>query len=335
MATNPYTSQTISGYNSSPPPDDGSQVASNEITWAKHKDKLGDPVKTLAEAIDTAVVAFGNSTINTGADEDNQMTGALAFGESELTLATGSITVTRSTHNVDTEADASTDDLDTISTASVSDGAILILRANNAGRTIVVKHEAGGAGQIHLADAIDISLDDTEKRVFLQRQSADWYELKSASGTIVQVVTAVKTDTFTTTSTSFTNVTGVAATIIPRSANDTIIVMMSGVGSVDNTNADVFFEIDRGGTAVQVGDAAGSRIQATAGFGHGGGTEAGYASNFTIIREDSPGTTSSTTYQLQMAVETGTGAINRTVTDTDSAAFARYSTQVVLMEIRG
>lgn len=57
---NPYTSQSISGYNSSPPPDDGSTGSDNEITWAKHKSKLADPVKTLAEGVNSAVsTAFG------------------------------------------------------------------------------------------------------------------------------------------------------------------------------------------------------------------------------------------------------------------------------------
>ena len=63
MAT--YTSQAISGYNASPPSDDGSQTSTNEITWSKHKTKLGDPIKTLAEAINTALVASTPSTDGT------------------------------------------------------------------------------------------------------------------------------------------------------------------------------------------------------------------------------------------------------------------------------
>lgn len=59
-----YTNVSISGYNTSPPDDDGSQVASNEIKWSNHKTKLGDPLKTAIEAIDTnvdtAITALNN-----------------------------------------------------------------------------------------------------------------------------------------------------------------------------------------------------------------------------------------------------------------------------------
>ena len=53
----PYTTQTISGYNSSPPPDDGTQVSTNEIKWSNHKTKLADPVKTLSEAFNTELLS--------------------------------------------------------------------------------------------------------------------------------------------------------------------------------------------------------------------------------------------------------------------------------------
>lgn len=57
---NPYTSQAISGYNASPPPDDGSQTSANTVRWATHKSKLADPIKTLSEAINSELIlAFG------------------------------------------------------------------------------------------------------------------------------------------------------------------------------------------------------------------------------------------------------------------------------------
>lgn len=52
-----YTSVSITGYNSNPPDDDGSQVSTNEISWSKHKTKLADPVKTAVESINTNVAA--------------------------------------------------------------------------------------------------------------------------------------------------------------------------------------------------------------------------------------------------------------------------------------
>jgi hypothetical protein len=49
-----YTSQSAAGYNSSPPPDDGSQGANNQITWGTTiKAKLADPIKALADAINS------------------------------------------------------------------------------------------------------------------------------------------------------------------------------------------------------------------------------------------------------------------------------------------
>lgn len=55
MATNPYSNVSVSGYNASPPTDDGAQTEANRLTWAKHKTKIGDPLKTAIEAMDSAV----------------------------------------------------------------------------------------------------------------------------------------------------------------------------------------------------------------------------------------------------------------------------------------
>ena len=58
--SNPYVSQSASGYNASPPPDDGSQSAANQVAWSKHKTKLADPIKTLSDGINSAAnTAFG------------------------------------------------------------------------------------------------------------------------------------------------------------------------------------------------------------------------------------------------------------------------------------
>lgn len=55
--SNPYDSQTIANYNIDPPPDDGSEIASNQVKWATQKGKLSDPIKTLSEGINTETLA--------------------------------------------------------------------------------------------------------------------------------------------------------------------------------------------------------------------------------------------------------------------------------------
>lgn len=76
-----------------------------------------------------------------------------------LTIAAGVITVTQTYHRVDTSGPAE-EDLRTI--ADVSEGQIVILRAENAARIVVLK-AAGG----NLKIGNDISLDDTDKHVAL------------------------------------------------------------------------------------------------------------------------------------------------------------------------
>lgn len=95
----------------------------------------------------------------------------------ELTIASGTITPTRAIHSVDTEADASTDDLSNISLTTQEDGRILILFAANGGRTVRLKHSAGGSGQMMLAGAADYDLDETSKTIVLRREGTQWVEV--------------------------------------------------------------------------------------------------------------------------------------------------------------
>ena len=102
---------------------------------------------------------------------------ALSDG-SELTISAGSITPTDNFHLVDTEADAATDDLTTISTANLEDGAILVLQAANASRDIVLVHNATPtAGQFVLAEDRDFTLSGVRSMIVLKRRGIFWEEL--------------------------------------------------------------------------------------------------------------------------------------------------------------
>lgn len=91
----------------------------------------------------------------------------------ELTIAAGVITITQSFHTVDTEGDGDTDDLVTINGGAV--GRVLILRAENDGRTVVVKH---GADNIWLKGKEDLSLDDLEDcLVLVYTAGSKWVDI--------------------------------------------------------------------------------------------------------------------------------------------------------------
>ncbi len=57
-----------------------------------------------------------------------------------------------------------------------------MIRATDAGRTVVVKHGSGGTGQILLADGADFSLDNTDKYLLLKRVSTTWEEVLRSYG---------------------------------------------------------------------------------------------------------------------------------------------------------
>jgi hypothetical protein len=78
-----------------------------------------------------------------------------------LTIAAGAVTITQSVHKIDTAADGATDDLDTISGGS--NDQLLLLRAENAARTVVVKNDTGNI----LLGGDDVELDDANKFLLL------------------------------------------------------------------------------------------------------------------------------------------------------------------------
>ena len=105
----------------------------------------------------------------------------------ELTIATGAITVTQGFHTVDTESDAASDDLDTITVAGGA-GDILFLRAESGARTVVVKH---GTGNVNCVGNADISLDDAHDICMLVRyDGSSWsaFNLSDAGSGLANVV---------------------------------------------------------------------------------------------------------------------------------------------------
>ena len=103
---------------------------------------------------------------------------------SELTISAGSITPTGASHTVDTGGDAETDDLTNIAYTNHPDGRIVILSCADDLRGVVLKHGAGGDGQLLLRGGVDLTLSDIDDTVFLQRRGTTWVEIiRSMDGT--------------------------------------------------------------------------------------------------------------------------------------------------------
>ena len=101
----------------------------------------------------------------------------LVFDEGpELTIDTGKITITHSFHTVDTESDASSDNLDQI--IGGENGQILILKPANAGRTVVVR---SGIRNIYTSGDTNFSMDDGHDTSVLMNHDSDWYLILSTS----------------------------------------------------------------------------------------------------------------------------------------------------------
>lgn len=146
---------------------------------------------------------------------------------------------------------------------------------------------------------------------------------------VLQIVSTTKTDRFTTSSTSYTDVTGLSVSITPSATSSKIFVLFSGNGSGATGAAAVHLRMMRGATAIDIGDAAGSRTQATT----GGISDSSEFFSMSAVFLDSPATTSATTYSIQVR-SNGTGiAINGAVNDTDLSQRARTTSTITVMEI--
>lgn len=107
-----YSSQSLSGYNTSPPSDDGTASASNQVAWDTVKTKLSDPLKTQAEAINSNLVAqLGGTyapltkTVDTNTGATDTVTGADAYSVQVYSYASANVAITISNSTAWTAGD--------------------------------------------------------------------------------------------------------------------------------------------------------------------------------------------------------------------------------------
>jgi hypothetical protein len=150
------------------------------------------------------------------------------------------------------------------------------------------------------------------------------------AGNIIQVVSTTKTDDFSTTSTSFTDITGLSVAITPSSTSNKILVFMSVDASNTVASRSVIVGLFRGSTNL-LGSAANNRKRGfqLANFGD---VNVGESIGFQFL--DSPSTTSETTYKVQIAAQADTAVVNRSGSDANNAGYGyRSASSITVMEV--
>jgi len=152
------------------------------------------------------------------------------------------------------------------------------------------------------------------------------------TGKVGQVVQTVKTDVFSTTSTSFVDVTGLTRAITPTATSSKILVdVRLAVSSTDNSISSKLF---RGSTQIALGDAASNRSRSFGASAYSGGIGDTQQMPYNTMFLDSPNTTSAVTYKIQgAAVGGGTLYYGRGSSDSDNAQHARTIQVITCMEI--
>jgi hypothetical protein len=150
--------------------------------------------------------------------------------------------------------------------------------------------------------------------------------LGAGMGKVLQVVSTTKTDSFSTTSATLVDITGLSATITPTNTSSKIMVLSSFIGSNASDSADQF-QLVRDSTNIGV-STSGSTSNQTAILGSGASAAITYTVSIMFL--DSPSTTSATTYKVQARRTVGTLYVGRNNSGTNGAI-----STITVMEIAG
>ena len=136
-------------------------------------------------------------------------------------------------------------------------------------------------------------------------------------GKILQVQTVNKDSQFSTTSTSFVDVTDLSVSITPSSSSNKILVIASIGTGTNNNGADNFIRLLRGASHTVCNDFLVRQASVSDTY------------NTVFLRLDNPATTSAVTYKIQARVESGTLRVNTRNTADQTTS----SSSIVLLEV--
>ena len=150
---------------------------------------------------------------------------------------------------------------------------------------------------------------------------AAWATLAPTSSKIAQVQTVSKADSFSSTSTSYVDVTGLSVSITPTLNTSTILVM-TGLALSAGANRG-YAQLVRGATNIAISTGFATANQTSVALGNNYLTQ--YVS---IAYIDSPATTSATTYKFQAKADSGSTVFVNT--QAGNTAYGNFSTLTVM-----
>jgi hypothetical protein len=172
-------------------------------------------------------------------------------------------------------------------------------------------------------------LNDTDTLQYFD--GTDWVNRIGASAGVLQVVSQTKTDNSSGTNSSFQDVSGLSVSITPTSASSKVLVRFSI--AVGYSTADNFARVNLVRNSTNISQSTGGSVGQQTLVVYNEGTNAGstmYVGEFL----DSPSTTSSTTYKIQIATvinATETWYVNRYAGNENYGS----TSTITLMEVAG
>lgn len=160
--------------------------------------------------------------------------------------------------------------------------------------------------------------------------TVDGVALGTGGGKVGQVIQHFKSDSFTSTSTSYTTI--LTADITPSATSSKILLIATVALTNYYQSNHAYFSFHRDSTIIGAGDTASNRTGAGVVY-----TEGVLQSQHpqSMLYMDSPSSTSQITYTVKGKDSNGNGYwVNRSQRDNDAAAFdGRASSSLILMEI--
>ena len=152
-------------------------------------------------------------------------------------------------------------------------------------------------------------------------------------GKVLQVVQAVKNDTFSSASASWVDITGLSLSITPSSTSSKVFITANFSSSHSAANS-LGVKLVRDTTDIFIADDSdGALRKYVTSWRYAGGASRQVTQSFQYV--DSPSTTSATTYKLQIWSTGGTAFINQMNVDSNNTTYGRSASSIIAYEIAG